>query len=105
MGSFEVEAAGSDLDSGPEYDLIVHCFVRGITDGLRYRLHGSDDDGRHDLQWMKSDRVKPFSFIWCCEQIGLDPEVVRERLLNNPEQSYRALRHGNRSRGGRKAQG
>jgi hypothetical protein len=30
-----------------------------------------------DRKWISSDIVAPFSFRWCCQHLGLDPDVVR----------------------------
>jgi len=38
-------------------------------------------DVAEDLAWVKSDSVAPFSFVWVCHQLGLEPEPVRERIL------------------------
>jgi hypothetical protein len=32
---------------------------------------------QQDARWIASERDEPFSFIWCCEHLNLDPAVVR----------------------------
>lgn len=31
-------------------------------------------------RWLFSDSDEEFSMLWCCEVLGLDPEVVRSRI-------------------------
>lgn len=53
-------------------------------------------------RWIDSDSERPLGFRWCCAVVGLDPEVVRERIQSRGPCAYRALkwtRHTGRATG------
>ena len=51
---------------------LFHVRARATADPQHERVQFA-----HDCEWVSSDRDTPFSFVWVCEQLGLDPAVVR----------------------------
>lgn len=43
-----------------------------------------------DALWLQSDFVFPGSFVWICEQLGLDPEATRAVMMSA---TFRGSRH------------
>ena len=36
-----------------------------------------------DWAWIRDRRDAPFSFVWCCQALSIDPDVLRERLTSH----------------------
>ena len=36
-----------------------------------------------DLAWVQDHGDAPFSFVWCCQALSIDPDVLRERLTSH----------------------
>jgi hypothetical protein len=39
-------------------------------------------------KWLFSDKEGPFSMLWCCEVLGLEPAVIRARILSGDVGSF-----------------
>lgn len=38
------------------------------------------DAGVDAEEWVKSDETTPYSFLWCCDVLGVDPALLRARV-------------------------
>jgi hypothetical protein len=38
---------------------------------------------QRDAGWVASDAERPFSFLWCCHMLGLDPQTVRRDYVSD----------------------
>lgn len=56
-----------------------------LDDALRLLIARDDRDAR---DWFASHAEYPFTFVWCCEVLGLSPTAAREAALK-PRQSGR----------------
>lgn len=71
----------------PELKLVKSVLAQGI-------LHACYANGG-DLEWIFLERERrPFSFSWCCQYAGLDPERLRERLKAHIRAEMRKKRPG-----------
>lgn len=52
-----------------------------LVDGLRQVSCGNE----LDREWMYDDCNDPFSFTWCCDRLGFDAEVLREKYEASPQ--------------------
>lgn len=43
------------------------------------------------LEWVESDATWPFSYLWICEQLDLDPDVMRAAMLNAEDTGRRTI--------------
>ena len=68
------------VTSAPERDLLVALFRRALFD-----YFGASADQKQSAEdWFFSDAVEGpgiFTFNWTCEQLGVDADSVRRRLL------------------------
>lgn len=59
-------------------------FTVGVAFGVLYRevKHLADPEYRKGaLAWVKSNRSNYASFLWVCDQLSLDPEIARTKLM------------------------
>lgn len=80
----------ADLD-GQEDDDIQACkrlvaakmgiHVQDFNNGMRGRCRNRDDF-EYAKRWIISSADHPFTFVWSCEILGLDPKRVRTALSN-----------------------
>ena len=71
----------------PEQYLIWAVFVEGLRAilGKPFRVGSKEDHVTPLLQeeareWMNSNEIRPFSFLWTCQALGLDPSATRTRI-------------------------
>lgn len=64
----------------PYHSLVAAVIVQAIRD----RLQGSGERCLSAHLWISSDDVRPFSFLWCCSVMSLDPELVRKAIKAAP---------------------
>jgi hypothetical protein len=68
----------------PERDLIIGILSRALED-LNGNVTGVLPKEKSRIQldaarWIRSNRRKPFSFLWICDQLDLNASGIRERL-------------------------
>lgn len=68
----------------PERNLIASILSRAIEDAHGY-AKADPHTRREAKQWLRSKLCKntPFSFLWCCSILELDPEKLRQSLREN----------------------
>jgi hypothetical protein len=52
-----------------------------------------------DIAWLQSAETGPFSFLWCCQQLGLDPRAVRAAYFGGqglPDCRFKRVKRVNR---------
>ena len=64
----------------PEHNLIAAMLEYAIADGFQLK-RGSYPHRRCLIQWFHAEARQPFSFLWCCEQIGQRPEAVAGAIM------------------------
>ena len=74
----------------PEHHLLAALIGSGVAEAtwptvkLANRDHGTSQpsatDRRYALDWLMEDGDRRWSFVWCCQHLGLDPEAIRERV-------------------------
>lgn len=77
-------------DDAPEHQLIAATLADAIEVFTSLARNGSYDRHTGPLRkwrlwaetgaWIRDTRDAPFSFVWCCQALGLNPDAVRERL-------------------------
>ncbi len=50
---------------------------------------------REAIEWLNSERNDPFSYLWTCEQLQIDPSVIRG-VVKSVAQNNLALNHSRR---------
>lgn len=86
QGLFSRGAA--DIDEPVKEDscraLICGVLARAIRDFLGADLDRipPEEAKTKAARWLYSNALHPFSFIWCCDCLGLNGEAIRERLPN-----------------------
>lgn len=67
------------------HDLRTPCSPnRSGPDGKRLRARLRDEA----LEWFAHDGVEPYSFRFCCDQLGMDPGAVRRAITADLPASY-----------------
>ena len=66
------DANGIDEQSKRCRDLVVAFFRQNVDDAKRFSASA--------VEWFKSERDQPYSFVWCCLVLDMDPGQVRTRL-------------------------
>lgn len=82
-------------------------------DGKRLPEHSQErarrTEGAQALAWVCAKPHRPskaWSFVWCCEVLGLEPVLVRDRIVSNSRQPKEIrIRKRSRGRSGAKKQG
>jgi len=88
----------TDLDSlypiinsvSPEKNLLAAIVNRAIADIVTSNLRGTSSHSKEcveALNWVKADVMTPFSFVWICQQLGLDHGIVRKRISDIHKES------------------
>ena len=73
----------------PERRLLMALLRQAILD-----LEDSAAHVRSDARaWLLDDGEEAFGFCWVCYHLGLQPERVRARLLEDSEALVKALEH------------
>ena len=68
----------------PEQRLIWAIIERCVRDALGNQI--SDVKAAIDWLWADaSDDSESFSFHWCCETLGIDPDALREKIVRMRE--------------------
>lgn len=75
------------MNGTPERVLLCAMLQRAILDALATRGEHFQMHRRSALIWLrkrnKEDYLKPPSFEWVCLQLDIDPENVRNLVINN----------------------
>ncbi len=84
----KLKAADIYIDAKtPEQRLCRATICRALLDLLSCNEQATDAQKDDALRWLKSSDDSIGSFNYCCEQVDLDPEPMRDWVL-------RALKHG-----------
>jgi hypothetical protein len=74
-----------------EHQLVAAMILRAVED-LRVRIdplfhHPTitrmTSDRRSAQRWLRSNYTGPFSFLWCCDIVGIDADSVRANAIAN----------------------
>jgi hypothetical protein len=57
----------------------LHAHVQDFNNGMRGRCR-SRDDFEHAKRWLINSDDRPFTFVWSCEILGLDPARIRTTI-------------------------
>lgn len=75
--------------------------VKSLRDSLLWHSLRILEDGRAGqtakrdvLDWIVSEELHPFSFNICCAEVDLDPEQLRERLIDMLARNKRKQERG-----------
>lgn len=68
-----------------ETALIASMLLQAAQDArivpARYRHKANRDTAQQKRadarRWIDAERTRPFSFLWCCDHCGIDPQKVR----------------------------
>ena len=84
-------------DLAPERQLIASVIRAAVEDILspppRAMKNGANWSHMRDdaAAWMSSNSRRPFSFLWCCDALGLDAAAVRWRIVQAPRDVWFSL--------------
>lgn len=82
-------------DSMPERELISAIVQRGIIDATTpdKKLGGTTTelDKNQAKNWINSDVNHRFSFLWCCDLMGVSPNNIRYIVNYKPMSVYRQI--------------
>jgi len=72
----------ADVVDSAERSLVAAVLLRSVLDYVvapvnSERMKASDDA----RSWLLYDHVEPFSFVWCCEMLDLDAQVLRAKIF------------------------
>lgn len=73
-----------------ERDLVSYI----IADAIQSATYSEDEFSELDKAWLFSKSKDAFSFDWCCEVLGLNSKLFREKLF-----SYMSAERFGRDRG------
>jgi hypothetical protein len=73
---FEIEPF-SRSNEAEEYALLRAILGRAILDALS----NSDRIRREALQWLKSETLEPFSYIWICDMLEISRSFAHDEIL------------------------
>lgn len=76
----------------PSYRKLLTAVLEAAWQDLRQRpdwvpaTWRSANVANRDLEreWLLSDEVRPFSFLWICQGLALDPDALRDAMLTRP---------------------
>jgi len=62
--------------------LIAQVVTQGISDWRTSQVNRKRSGASwvEPERWLRSESCAPFSFVWCCEQLEIDPSGARLRL-------------------------
>lgn len=68
----------------PEKKLVYACLEGGVRDFLRLPTTKPDFQNLSGpyIRWVFSENDSIFSFLWCCDILGLAADSVRIRVIN-----------------------
>lgn len=91
----------TEIDPKPYQRLLRAVVMTALSDAAAYfkrqqfneRCPSSPAamEGREAIAWLFSENEKPFSFLWCCENSGLNHRAIRQRLSKHPTMHVRAI--------------
>jgi len=72
----------ADVVDSAERSLVAAVLLRSVLDYIvapaTAERKKASDDAR---SWLLYDRVEPFSFVWCCEILDLDAQLLRTKIF------------------------
>ena len=75
-----------------EYTGTKALMLAVLEDGIR-NCGGRGGRLRSEAQdWVRSNEQAPFSFMVICETLGLDPDAVRQAVVDQPQSLPRRIR-------------
>jgi hypothetical protein len=72
--------------------------VQDFNNGMRGRCRNRDDF-EYAKRWFISNDDRPFTFVWSCEILGLDPARIRTTSANKWRQEKLHYRMGSAAQG------
>lgn len=67
----------------PERQLVSEVIFRALRDYLNdSNLDVLQHEARDAKAWMFSREMHPFSFLWCCQTLDVNPNIIREKALH-----------------------
>ena len=71
----------------PEHELVAEIIKRAVWDALGHFREGRDEEQMHKKrisceaqEWLWSWSEHPWSYRWCCEQIGTDADMLQKQI-------------------------
>lgn len=65
--------------------------VKGVSHQYHRRRHKDDPPAitiaQEAEEWFLDDGMEPFSFLWLCQHLDLDPLMIRKHMLELKEQN------------------
>ena len=64
----------------PELALVFEVIRRAVVDAVQGQIAHPRSDmhryGREAAAWLRSPATHSFSFLWCCEQLDIEPTAI-----------------------------
>lgn len=57
-----------------------------------FKKNSARNEGQSALAWIASDDIAPWSFLWCCDQCGATPGIIRGMIHDRPAHFARSFR-------------
>jgi hypothetical protein len=69
-------------ETAPERRLIAASLLAGLREANGRRVNRNDTAyiNRQAELWLASDEEGPWSFLWHCDELDLDPDIIRDRM-------------------------
>jgi len=67
-------------DTSSEYSPDEQLLVDIIRQTIKDYQGDTQPFKNHAESWLFSDSEEPFSFNWCCDMLGVAPEVILQRI-------------------------
>lgn len=83
---FKSNGSSRPATQNPHLRVVNAVLMQAADDlrNLRERLKTRRYPQQHMVEaamWVDSDDIRPFSYRWCCDMVGRDPDVTRPKML------------------------
>jgi hypothetical protein len=77
----QIEPSDSLAEYTPEQDLVMAVMKTAIDD-----LYYGDQQARDSsIQWISIEDDSWFSFVWCCQMLDVNHEIIRRKIQNDKD--------------------
>lgn len=76
--------------------LVAACFLHAVRDLRRSPDADCPNPRELALRWFASDDTHPFSFLWSCDVLDVDPGVARIGVRAHEEELHRRMPQGSK---------
>lgn len=96
---YQLDSEYRDTTTDPERSLLAAILARAILDATGNLQIGGEKSNGHKWEskrWIAKNTNRPFTFIWICHSLNLEPQKIRHFIEQNKTpllRSYRVKRY------------